>query len=222
MWELWTKNGEKIETGELTDIDGNTYLTIKIGEQWWMAENLKVTRYRNGDPIPNVTDESAWSDLTTGAYCSYENDPANAETYGYLYNWYAVNDPRGLAPEGWHVPTDAEWKQLEMSLGMSQSQADDVGWRGTDEGGKLKETGTAHWKSSNEGATNESGFSALPGGGRYGNGRFLNAGDGAFFWSSTEINRNYVWLRGLGYGDSHFNRSYNDLQNGFSVRCVRD
>jgi uncharacterized protein (TIGR02145 family) len=122
------------------DIDGNTYQAIKIGDQWWMAENLKVTHYRNGDPIPNVTDSTEWSNLATEAYCVYENDESIAETYGYLYNWYVVNDSRNIAPEGWHVPTDEEWKELEMFLGMSQSEANGTGWRGTDEGGKLKET----------------------------------------------------------------------------------
>jgi uncharacterized protein (TIGR02145 family) len=122
----------------VTDIDGNVYQTVTIGAQVWMAENLKVTHYRNGDPIPNVTDTAAWEGLSTGAYCEYDNDINNVATYGRLYNWYAVDDSRGLAPEGWHVPSDDEWKQLEMYLGMSQSEADDYGWRGTDEGGEVK------------------------------------------------------------------------------------
>ena len=152
------------ETGTVTDIDGNTYQTVKIGDQWWMAENLKVTCYRNGDAIPNITDGTTWASLSTGAYCEYNNDINNVATYGRLYNWYAVTDSRNIAPAGWHVPSDAEWKQLEMYLGMSQSEADATGWRGTDEGGKLKEVGTMHWNSPNTGATNESGFTALPGG----------------------------------------------------------
>lgn len=131
----------------VTDIDGNVYKTVTIGNQAWMAENLKVMRYRNGDAIPNVTGGTDWSNLSTGAYCSYDNDDNNIDTYGLLYNWYAVDDSRNLAPEGWHVPTDEEWKELEMYLGMSQSEADDTGYRGTDEGGKLKEVGTTHWQS---------------------------------------------------------------------------
>ncbi|MFQ5629021.1 MAG: fibrobacter succinogenes major paralogous domain-containing protein [bacterium] len=107
----------------VTDIDGNSYRAVKIGDQWWMAENLRVTRYRNGDAIPNITDNKAWSQLTTGALCNYDNDPEKAAIYGLLYTWYAVIDSRGIAPEGWHVPSDEEWKQLEISLGMSESEA---------------------------------------------------------------------------------------------------
>ncbi|MFC1562338.1 FISUMP domain-containing protein, partial [candidate division KSB1 bacterium] len=174
-------------TRTVTDIDENVYQIVQIGDQEWMVENLKVTRYRNGDAIPNVTDGSAWGGLSTGAYCTYYNNASNAAVYGHLYNWYAVDDSRGLAPEGWHVPTDEEWKELEMYLGMSQSEADTSGWRGTDEGDKLKETGTSHWGSPNAGATNESGFTALPGGYRsISTGTFLNFYHIAIFWSSTE------------------------------------
>lgn len=116
-------------TGTVTDIDGNVYQTVKIGNQWWMAENLKVSHYQNSDAIPNVTNNSDWGNLSTGAYCAYNNDNVNISTYGLLYNWYAVADSRELAPTGWHVPTDEEWKQLEMSLGMSDSEANDRGWR---------------------------------------------------------------------------------------------
>ncbi|MCK4448089.1 MAG: fibrobacter succinogenes major paralogous domain-containing protein, partial [Candidatus Marinimicrobia bacterium] len=144
VWSFMTRQSSH-ETGTVTDIDGNTYQTVKIGDQWWMAENLKVTHYRNGDPIPNVTDNTDWSNLTTGAYCNYDNNASYVTTYGRLYNWYTVNDSRYIAPSGWHVPTDEELKELEMYLGMSQSQADYTGYRGTDEGGKLKETGTTHW-----------------------------------------------------------------------------
>jgi len=211
------------ETGWVTDIDGNLYQTIKIGNQWWMMENLKVTHYRNGDAIPNVTDGSTWSGLTTGAYCNYNNDVNNVATYGRLYNWDAAVDSRNIAPVGWHVPTDEEWKQLEMYLGMSQTEADATGWRGTDEGGKLKEVGTAHWVSPNTGATNESGFSASPGGGRYGNGYFHNMDLAALFCSSTEGSNYSAWYRSLDYGSSQVYR-YDDLSKhyGFSVRCVRN
>ena len=115
---------EEPQTGTLTDIDGNIYRTIKIGNQWWLAENLKVTHYRNGDGITYAPDASAWANLTVGGYSAYDNSPNNAATYGMLYNWYAVNDPRGLAPAGWHVPSDAEWKQKEMYLGMSQAEVE--------------------------------------------------------------------------------------------------
>ena len=208
---------------ELKDIDGNRYRTVKIGEQIWMAENLKVTHYRNGDAIANVTGDTAWANLETGAYCSYNNNPQSAATYGLLYNWLAVNDYRGLAPEGWHVPSDEEWKQLEMHLGMSQSDADILLFRGTDEGGKLKETGTSHWKNPNTGATNESGFSALPGGYRRNfNGNYSNLGDYASFWSSSKYDSEHALFRHLSYNYSAISRySFNKL-NGFSVRCVRD
>jgi len=211
------------ETGTVTDIDGNIYQTVKIGNQWWMAENLKVTHYRNGDPIQNISDNSEWAGLSTGAYCEYENDPTNGATYGNLYNWYAVDDSRNIAPAGWHVPSDAEWKQFEMFIGMSQEEADGVDWRGTAEGGKLKEAGTTHWNSPNTGATNESGFTALSGGYRSVNaGYFYYIGYGAFFWSSTEFDSEDAWYRGLHYDRSEVYRIYPDKPYGFSIRCVRD
>ncbi len=206
----------------VTDIDGNVYRTVKIGNQWWMAENLKVTRYRNGEAIPEVIDNSAWAGLTTGACCNYNNDPSNTTIYGLLYNWYAVNDLRGLAPEGWHVPADAEWKELEMAPGMSQLSADSTGYRGTDEGGKLKEAGTTHWGSPNTGATDESGFTALPGGARYyETANFTSMGLKAFFWSSTG-NPGSAVRRSLDWDNSKVYRFDLPLKLGFSVRCVRD
>lgn len=206
----------------VTDYDGNTYFTVEIGSQCWMAQNLKITHYRNGDPIPNVTDAGTWYWLSTGAYCDYNNDPGNVETYGRLYNWNAVDDSRSIAPEGWHVPTDSEWKQLEMYLGMSQAEADATGQRGTDEGGKLKEMGTMHWNSPNTGATNESGFTALPGGYRSNGGNFGNVGVTAYFWCSTELGSVSAWARLLGYSYSKVYRQHYNKQDGFSVRCVRD
>jgi uncharacterized protein (TIGR02145 family) len=208
-------------TGTLTDIDGNVYQTVKIGNQLWMAENLKVIHYRNGDAIPNVTENGSWSVLNTGAYCNYNNYENNVETYGRLYNWYTVNDPRGLAPEGWHVPTDEEWKQLEMFLGMSQSEADATNWRGTDEGGKMKEAGTAHWQSPNTGATNSSGFSALPGGSRSNNGGYLGITTAAKFFSSTSSGGGLAWGRILQHERSGIYRGGQKVE-GFSIRCVRD
>jgi len=209
-------------TVTITDIDGNVYQTIEIGDQWWMMENLKVTHYRNGDPIPNVTEEGPWSGITTGAYCDYDNDPANAETYGRLYNWFAVNDSRNIAPEGWHVPSDVEWMQLELYLGMSQAEADATGWRGTGEGGKLKEAGTMHWNPPNTGATNESGFSALPAGSRYAFGFYRNMGSYAAFWCSTEHYTHSAWDRILAWDNSQIGRDSHGGTFGLSVRCVRD
>nr|MBN2278598.1 hypothetical protein [candidate division Zixibacteria bacterium] len=205
------------ETGVLTDIDDNVYQTVKIGDQWWMAENLKVTHYSNGDSIPNVTDSGAWLALATGAYCNYDNDESIVTTYGRLYNWYAVDDGRNLAPIDWHVPSDNEWMQLEMYLGMSQAQANSTECRGTDEGGKLKEIGTMHWLSPNTGATNESGFNALPGGYRADfTGYYEIMGYGAFYWSSS------VMYRHLYYNLSGIIRLNYPAQGGFSVRCIAD
>jgi uncharacterized protein (TIGR02145 family) len=207
--------------GTVTDIDGNLYYTVKIGDQQWMLENLRVTHYRNGDPIPNVTDSSTWESLTTGARCNYDNDEGLAATYGRLYNWYAVDDSRNIAPEGWHVPTDDEWKQLEMHLGMNQAEADGVAYRGTDEGGKLKEAGTVHWAIPNEGATNESGFTALPGGVRL-IGRFQGAGFAALFWCSTDDSGDFAYLRTLEFLNSTVFRGGSSKRSGLSIRCVRD
>lgn len=211
---------ESIST--VTDIDGNEYQIVTIGTQVWMAENLKVTHYRNGQAIPNVTGNATWEFLSTGAYCNYNNEEGNVAAYGRLYNWYAVGDSRSIAPEGWHVPTDEEWKQMEMYLGMSQFEAGQEGWRGTNEGGKLKEVGTTHWNSPNTGATNQSGFSALPGGSRSSNGNFGYLGSFASFWSSTEYIGSTAWYRYLNYNLSTIDRGFNHKYYGWSVRCVRD
>ncbi|MCD4691469.1 MAG: fibrobacter succinogenes major paralogous domain-containing protein, partial [Calditrichales bacterium] len=182
------------------------------------AENLKVTRYRNGDAIPNETDNTAWTNLSTGAYCAYNNDNGNAETYGFLYNWYAVADNRNISPAGWHVPTDEEWKELEMYLGMSQSDADATDWRGSPVGSKLK--ATSGWYSSGNG-TNESGFTALPGGNRSHYGSFYYIGNYGYWWSATEYGSS-AWQRGLIYYDSGVGRYSYGKPYGFSVRLVRD
>jgi uncharacterized protein (TIGR02145 family) len=217
-----TVSEQSAQTGTMTDIDGNTYQTVKIGNQWWMAENLKVTHYRNGDPIPNVTGDIDWANLTTGAYCAYDNDENNADTYGYLYNWYAVDDRGEIAPDGWHVPTDDEWKELEMYLGMSQSNADGVGWRGTNEGGKLKETGSEHWNNPNTGATNESGFSALPLGDRTDIGSFNNLRSYAIFWSSSAYQSISAYSRKLIYNQSNVYRDPDVNNRGYAIRCIKD
>lgn len=221
----------------LNDIDGNIYKTVKIGNQIWMAENLCVGHFRTGDPIPEIESKKKWVkacdetspsflfslSYTGPACCYYENDPVIGKVYGRLYNWYAVSDIRGLGPEGWHVPTDQEWKELEKYLGMSQREADKTNLRGTDEGGKLKETGTTHWKSPNTGATNESGFSALPGGYRDNLGDFDDLGISAFFWSTFKSISFYRFYRGLGYNTSGISSQdpYSSVV-GFSVRLVKD
>ena len=210
--EEWSFTIIAFVTGTVTDVDGNVYQTVKIGDQWWMAENLKVTHYRNGDAIPNVTDDTEWSNLTSGAYCVYDNNESNLDTYGYLYNWYAIDDSRNIAPEGWHVPSDAEWETIIDYLGGS-----DVA------GGKLKETGSEHWLSPNTGATNESGFTTLPSGYRiYDSGCFDSLGGYAYFWSSTEYSSWGAWFRTLGYNHSAVYRSYGSKIQGFAIRVVMD
>jgi len=195
----------------LIDIDGNTYQTIIIGTQVWMAENLKVTHYRNGNAIPKVTGYSIWDSLTTGAYCEYNNDTNNVAVYGRLYNSYAIKDSRNMAPAGWHVPTDAEWQTLVDYLG-----GDLVA------GGKMKETGTVHWLSPNTGATNESGFCALPGGSRGHPGVFYDLGIYAYVWSSSEQDSSGSYCQRLSYDSSNAFRSIGFAISGMSVRCVKD
>ena len=194
----------------IKDVDGNIYTSIQIGMQVWMVENLKVTKYRNGDPIINVTDDTAWGNLTSGAYCDMANDASNSNTYGRLYNWYAVNDNRNIAPTGWHVPTDAEWTTLINYLG-GESVA----------GGKMKETGSAHWCNPNVGATNESGFTALPGGTRT-DLFFLTGCDWGMWWSATENTIITAHNRIIFDSGTEINSVDNDKKFGMSVRCIKD
>ncbi len=192
--------------------DGKSYKTVLIGNQCWMKENLNATSYRNGNPIPGVTDNTAWKNLTNGAYCNYDNDVKNAEIYGRLYNWYAVNDSRNLCPTGWHVPDSAEWKTLIDFLG-DESIA----------GGKMKETTTTHWLSPNEGATNESGFTALPGGyRRYGDGSFYYLWYYGHWWSTKETDASNAWYCQLNYNNINTSITSYYKSVGFSVRCVWD
>ena len=188
--------------------------SVTICSQIWMSKNLEVSNYRNGDPIPYISNASQWASLTTGAWCWYNNDSATyAATYGKLYNWFAVNDARGLAPQGWHIPTDEEWTTLSTCLG-GESVA----------GNKMKEAGTLHWESPNTGADNSSGFTALPGGFRNYNGAVgNNIFKLAYFWSKTERAAGDAWCRVLSYNFNYLNRiSSNNETPGFSVRCVRD
>lgn len=200
-------------TGTVTDYDGNTYKTVTIGKQTWMAENLKVIHYNDGTAIPNVTDNTAWINLSTPAYCWYNNDkaPYFSNNYGALYNWYAVNTGK-LAPKGWHVPTDAEWTALTDYLASD-------GHSGT-EGTDLKAKNG--WNSNGSG-TNDYGFTALPGGYRgdlYGT--FGSAGGGGWWWSSTQYNSSSAYTRYLLYSFAFVDRTYYVKSDGFSVRCVRD
>ena len=192
--------------------NGYTYTSIVLGNgQEWMAENLRTTTYANGDPIPNVTDVNQWEDLTTGAWAHYNNDSQYENPYGKLYNWYTVNDPRNVCPTGWHVPTDAEWTVLSDYLGGSAVA-----------GGKMKSTGTQYWSSPNTDATNESGFSGLPGGDRSNGGTFHYIGRFGYWWSSTEGSTNGAWSRSLNYYSGSVDRYDYYERGGFSVRCLRD
>lgn len=195
----------------ITDIDGNVYHTIKIGSQVWLVENLRTTRYRNGNPIPNVTDSTAWNSLTTGAYCNYNNDDANFAIYGRLYNWVAISDTDSIAPKGWHIPAQTEWTTMTNSLGDLIV-----------DGGKLKETGTAHWQSPNTDATNETFFTALPGGKRLSHGTFTGLGTTGAWWTSTGDGPFDAWGRYINYDNSTLYRYDDTKKAGFSIRCVMD
>lgn len=192
------------------DNDGNNYTTVQIGTQVWMAENLKTTKYRNGDAIPNVTDQMAWFNLTTGAYCNSNNDLNLWTTYGRLYNWYAVNDSRNMSPTGWHVPTDNEWSILTAYLG------------GASYSYKLIETGTTHWLAPNTDATNETGFTGLPGGYRDSGGIFISIGVEADWWSSTEQGVGAAWARRIFNNSLSLGSLSTSKRNGYSVRCIQD
>lgn len=205
----------------IKDIEGNVYTQVKIGKQVWMVENLKTTKFNDGSSIANLTSEDQWGDTSVPGYCWYDNDIDNKNTYGALYNWYAVESGI-LCPKGWHVPSDAEWKQLEMYLGITSAQADATSWRGTAEGGKLKEEGTTHWDSPNTGATNSSGFTALPGGYRDIIGIFNDIGITGDWWSSTVYDTTNAWTRTLYYLSSFVGRYDPYKGHGFSVRCLRD
>ena len=199
-------------TATVTDIDGNVYETVLIGDQLWMSENLKVTHYRNGDEIPTGLDDASWSSTEEGAYAVYNDDPVNAEIYGNLYNWYAVDDDRGVCPDGYHAPTENEFDELIAYLGGA-----DIA------GGKLKEAGLEHWNSPNTGATNESGFTGLPAGHRNtNNGDYIYMGFYGYFWSSTENGSDLAWRRYLFHYSSGIARDTFGKPNGFSIRCLRD
>ncbi|MCX6321469.1 MAG: fibrobacter succinogenes major paralogous domain-containing protein [Bacteroidia bacterium] len=193
----------------ITDVDGNTYSTVTIGTQVWMTSNLKTTKFNDGTAIPLVTDNSTWTWTSTPGYSWYNNAAANKNTYGALYNWYTVSTLI-LCPTGWHVPSDAEWTTLTTYLG-GESLA----------GGELKETGTTHWLSPNTGATNASGFTAVPGGLRDNYGSFFYVGIGGYWWTSSEYG-SYSWGRSILNDKSNVNRNYTYRRYGFTVRCLKD
>ena len=226
----------------VTDWDGNRYNTIQIGDQCWMKENLKAIHYADGTPLVdgNGTAASRY-DTTTKYYFIYNDDTSYIETYGLLYIWKAAvngysseldlnpSQIQGVCPDGWHLPSDSEWKELEMYLGMSQEEANDRDWRGTIEGGMLKETGTSHWAFPNRGSTNESGFTALPGGNRSIIGEYEHLGERGSFWTSTNHiatnnthNPAYRRLHYEEYRTWRYQGFHDYLTYARSVRCVKN
>lgn len=194
------------------DASGNNYPVVKIGSQLWMAENLKTVKFRNGDDIVNLTNNSDWSMFPIAAWSNYDNNVSLGNTYGKLYNWYAVSDSRNIAPLGWHVASDEEWTLLTNELGGSNLA-----------GNKLKESGVLRWNTPNTGANNESGFTAVAGGNRGSdNGTFAEMGTGAFWWTATPQSNSYVYFRSVGYNSAGIGRSGSAKVNGLSVRCVKD
>jgi len=195
----------------VTDIEGNTYKTVRIGEQTWMAENLKTTKLADGSAIPVVSDPSAWNELITPGLCWYNNQGDSIrEIYGALYNFYAVASSK-LCPEGWHVPSGDDWQKLRDFIGDTLVA-----------GGALKEAGTLHWVLPNTGAVNSTGFTALPGGIRYFEGSFNSISYFTSFWSLTEYDSSKAWYLGLYYADAALTWSKISKKDGFSVRCLRD
>jgi uncharacterized protein (TIGR02145 family) len=229
-----------IETDSLTDIDGNVYQTVKIGKQWWMAENLKVKRYRNGDSIifvgtkelTNQFDSARWRNLgEVGAYCILDGKDSassnfNGKKYGFLYNAYALEHPANIAPSGWHVPSDEEWKELEIKLGMSIDEAEKVNWRGTNQGNKLKIQSGWNDHPSDKfevWGTNESGFSSIGGSCKMFDGTDSNPGTtfNGFWWTASALGAEQ-WYRYMDYNKAGVFRYLGPKSYGFSIRCLKD
>jgi uncharacterized protein (TIGR02145 family) len=200
-----------LDFGTVTDVEGNLYKTITIGPQTWMAENLATVRFSDGTAIPLIKEDAVWEGLTKPGYCWYKNDEAAFKIdYGALYNWYTVKTGK-LCPGGWHVPTDEEFTILTNHLGGEMTA-----------GGKMKVPDVTFWVDPNTGATNTSGFSALPGGFRYFDGKFFDFGFSGYWWSSTEYVASIAWFRFLYYNESSLFRFNNQMRNGFSIRCIKD
>lgn len=203
-----------ITYGTLIDQDGNLYKTVTIGTQTWMAENLRTTKYNNGTSIPNITNTNEWNTTDSGAYCNYNNltNLDSIATFGRLYNWKAVNTGK-LAPKGWHVASDEDWEKLVSYLGNNYKIV----------GGLLKETTTEHWKFPNTGATNKSGFTALPAGIRFANGYFIPYSNGAsYWWTSTSAGDIFSKIKYVNAEFSYINSNIGSKEDGFSVRCIKN
>lgn len=213
------------DTSTVTDIDGNVYKTVKIGERWWMAENLHTTHFRNGKTIFQCMNNKipTWQNIDSTAFCVGDYNDL-------YYNWYAVNDNNNIAPDGWHVATDEDYKTLEKYLGMSQNEADKLSWRGSIESGKLKKKTVLWHDYSSILINNASGFSAIPSTCRMFNGEWggpINIHDEigglfAFWWTKSEFNADSAWYRHLDYKEDRVFRFYGSKKYGFSVRCVKD
>ena len=209
-----------IERGTVTDIDGNQYQTVKIGDQWWMAENLKVKHYKDGSPIqeiPTSEADSVWAQSLVGSFCSFEDS-----IFGCLYNHFAIEDVREITPEGWHIPRDAEWKTLEKTIGMQQNQIDALAWRGTNEAEILMNKALVGWpQASIAYGSDLYGFAALPGGCRLQNGYTNQEKSTAFFWSSSSVG-NIAWYRYLDAQKKTIFRQQTYRSYGMSIRCIKD
>jgi len=205
--------------GTLTDIEGNTYKTIQIGTQTWMAENLRVGKYRDGTLIPNVTDNIQWANNTAGAWCYYNNDANNNIAFGKLYNFYAVNNSKNICPSGWHIPTDEDWNNLVKFLDPSFAL---IGYQSIIAGGNMKSDCPKLWQSPNTNANNTSGFSGLPGGARNTDGSFVSLGLGGSWWSSTQPVNDYAWFRLVFNNNGSVLRGSVLASAGYSVRCIKD
>jgi len=219
----------------VTDIENNRYDAVKIGQQVWMAENLRVTQYPDGTEIDYVADSADWAALgtTNAAYCWYDNVEANSEIFGALYNWTAAmygkggsnanpSGVQGVCPDGWHLPSDDEWKQLEMVLGLNQAETEEAFWRGTNQGIQLKEKGFVHWLNAPEEGTNSRGFTALGAGDRRYQGWFEGIRMYTYYWTASEYNMLHAWDRHLSYTEGGIHRKDNNKGHGLSVRCVMD
>ncbi len=226
-WIRMTTGSAYFTSGpDVSDIDGNVYSTIQIGDQLWMTENLKTTTYNDGTSIDLIENDSAWNNDSTGAYCWYDNDEETySDPYGAIYNWNAVSTGK-LCPDGWHVPSDEEWKTLEMELGMSQAQADGRDERGFNEGSQLAGNDTLwphdHLRDNN--LFGSSGFKALPGGGRLGD-EFYYMGVYGCYCSTTsrsQPNNSYFWCRIVTYNKNGILRNSRQKDNGWSVRCLKN
>ncbi len=201
----------KLSAQTVMDADSNIYATITIGDQIWMAENLKTTKFNDGENISLVVDNAVWKSLSRPAYCWYNNDSRNKEIYGALYNWYAV-DTKKLCPKGWHVPTKLEWSSMITFLGDESTSAP-----------KLKEKGLDHWKNYSNSGTDDLDFTALPGGMRLGMGIFPAFGSSyAIWWSASGYSETDAWCKGLDDGSNKIYQGHDEKKSGFSVRCIKD